>query len=287
MQYRKSQRVEFQDGIALGLILFIIAILAILGAALAAGIGSFYGNTNAENNKLLAQRIITDCESYQRAVQFMVMNNFCDYKAIDFTPNGSAWPTGTSPWNTGDFTRGNGTNQAGNGQCALFDPRGGGMQFASLPNTALTATTSGQYSNDLGANDTAMSAFAGYPIFYAMYCANNIGTCTAAAGHPNATLYYQINYINYDVCTQINTILNISKTPNQNEIQANPSSSGRNLFAGFNTYYNLNGAAGGATFFPYLPATTLEGCGWDYDANSPHPATSVAPYSFLCTLYYQ
>jgi len=71
------------------------------------------------------------------------MNNSCDITALDYTPNGGGWPANTT-WHTGDWTGGNGTNQAGNGQCALFDPRGGGMQFKPLPGAALTSPRLGR-----------------------------------------------------------------------------------------------------------------------------------------------
>ena len=47
-----------QDGIALGPILFIIAILAIIAAAIAAGAGGFTDNTNTESAKTQASTLI-------------------------------------------------------------------------------------------------------------------------------------------------------------------------------------------------------------------------------------
>ena len=122
-----------QDGIALGPILFIIAILAIIAAAIAAGSGSFTANSNTESAKAMAETIITSCDDYQRAVQIVTMQNGCDPTALDWTPNGGGYPTGVTTWNGGDWTYGNGTNRAGNGQCAVFDPRGGGMIYKNFP----------------------------------------------------------------------------------------------------------------------------------------------------------
>lgn len=92
-----------QDGIALGPILFIIAILAIIAAAIAAGSGSFTANSNTESAKAMAETIITSCDDYQRAVQIVTMQNGCDPTALDWTPNGGGYPTGVTTWNGGDW----------------------------------------------------------------------------------------------------------------------------------------------------------------------------------------
>ena len=51
----KQSKLNTQDGIALGPILFIIAILAVIAAAIAAGAGSFNANTGTESVKATAR----------------------------------------------------------------------------------------------------------------------------------------------------------------------------------------------------------------------------------------
>jgi hypothetical protein len=120
----------------------------------------------------MAETVITSCDDYTRALQYMVMHNGCDETKLDWTPNGRGWPIG-STWNNADYTGGNGTNQAGNGQCAMFDPRGGNMQFKPLPAAALATPKTGAYTSgpgtqqDGGVNE---DAFAGYPVFRGDTC---------------------------------------------------------------------------------------------------------------------
>ena len=106
----KQRTLNNQHGIALGPILFIIAILAILAAAIAAGSGSFTANTNTESAKAMAEAIVNQCGAYQSAINRMLANE-CDETKLDWTPNGGGYPTGLT-WNTADYTGGNGTNQA-------------------------------------------------------------------------------------------------------------------------------------------------------------------------------
>ena len=100
----KQRTLNNQDGIALGPILFIIAILAILAAAIAAGSGSFTANTNTESAKAMAETIINSCDDYQRDVQIVMLQNECDATTLDWTPNGGGYPTGVTTWNSADCT---------------------------------------------------------------------------------------------------------------------------------------------------------------------------------------
>ncbi len=79
------KRIKSQRGIALGPILFIIAILAILAAAIAAGTGGFSGGIGTEKAKLMAQAIVNQCRDYQTAMDLMVTRNSCDEKKLDYT----------------------------------------------------------------------------------------------------------------------------------------------------------------------------------------------------------
>ena len=101
-------RLQSNSGIALGPILFIIAILAILAAAIAAGSGSFNASTAAEGNKAKASSIIQIGDNLKTGMDRLTMEN-------SVAPGG--WviaPANTS--NTVD----------------LFSPTGGGIAAPSI-----------------------------------------------------------------------------------------------------------------------------------------------------------
>ena len=77
-----------QDGIALGPILFIIAILAIIAAAIAAGSGSFTANTKTVNTNVRASTLIQQGETLANNFQALLTNEI-SYTSITF----DTWPT--------------------------------------------------------------------------------------------------------------------------------------------------------------------------------------------------
>jgi len=261
-----------QRGIALGPILFIVAIIAILAAVISAGIGGFNSSTSTESAKAMAESLVTLCDDYQRAVQMMTIQNGCDPTALDWTP--PSWPTG-STWNSGDFSTG-GTNRAGNGQCAFFDPRGGGMVFKQVAVAALASKTTGAYTsgytNDGGANE---DAFAGYPFFMTSICINGLGTCPSGSSLANASLVMYVTYISYPVCQQINKTLSISLDPNS--INASPPSQYLyGPFAGIRVRSGTdpgNYVAGGGL------SGHAEACGYDWNSNGNNSA-----YVYYCAI---
>src|ERR1700744_3305588 len=70
-----TPRLPNDAGIAIGPILFIIAILAILAAAIAAGSGSFTAGTNNESNRTKASAIIQIGENLKVGMDRMMMEN--------------------------------------------------------------------------------------------------------------------------------------------------------------------------------------------------------------------
>ena len=270
-----------QSGIALGPILFIIAILAILGAVLAAGSGSFNASTGAESAKAMAQTITNQCAAYQDALN-LVFGNGCDVTQIDWSPaNGGGYPSGTGAWVHGDYSTG-GTGHTGNGQCAFFDPRGGGMTFKPIPNAALYTPTSGQYTTyEGGAVDAILTAYAGYPVLYAYYCVMGTGTCSstyAASTNPSSSLYYRVNYINYATCQQINKILGISWDPSAVEFVDNALQ--QNIFNSY-SFHDGAGVVGQVGF--WSQRGTAEGCAGDYMSNN-GAFNKTGPFVFICSL---
>jgi hypothetical protein len=95
-------------GIALGPILFIIAILAILAAAIAAGSGSFNASTATEGNKAKASALIQVGDNLKVGMDRLTMENGVAY---------NGWTT--SPANTVN-------------NVDLFSPTGGGIAPPSI-----------------------------------------------------------------------------------------------------------------------------------------------------------
>jgi hypothetical protein len=102
-----------QAGIAIGPILFIIAILAILAAAIAAGSGSFTSGTAAESNRTKSSALIQIGENLKIGMDRIIMEGGVDLGSVDLDP------THTSVSN------------------ALFSPTGGGI---SAPSASMAAS---------------------------------------------------------------------------------------------------------------------------------------------------
>jgi hypothetical protein len=118
-----------QSGIAIGPILFIIAILAILAAAIAAGSGSFTSSTAGSSNRTKAAGLIQVAESLKIGMDRLTIEN-------GGTPSGSSAFT-INPSNT-------------TGVYDLFSPTGGGIapppaSLAATPNSDTWRYLTGQF----------------------------------------------------------------------------------------------------------------------------------------------
>ncbi|MDP9126782.1 MAG: hypothetical protein M3N08_00790, partial [Pseudomonadota bacterium] len=118
--YGSERHFDAQAGIAIGPILFIIAILAILAAAIAAGSGNFTAGTSTESNRTKASALIQIGENLKIGTDRLIMENEIPFASID-----------TNAANTG------GTNATKE----LFSPTGGGI-------TAPSYSLANQPSND-------------------------------------------------------------------------------------------------------------------------------------------
>jgi len=270
---------ERQSGIAIGPILFIIALIAVLAVAVAGGNSYFASGTSTENASLMAQTILNQCRDYQAAILIMTVQNQCDITKLDYTPN-NGWLPGTTSFNIGDYTNGNGTNLAGNGQCALFSVNGGGMNFRRIPLGALVSNPTGAYTTYDGSASSQYDLLAGYPIPSGYRCYAGIGTCSnATPSNNNGALTYSITYVSPSVCTEINTLLGISVNMS---LYANHMLTPTNTLFG-NAPVVTNGYTGGTngTFTGpggiILPNT--EGCTYDTYSNGSNTA-----YDYTCPL---
>ncbi|HEY8126597.1 MAG TPA: hypothetical protein VIF88_14390 [Methylocystis sp.] len=190
-----------QDGIALGPILFIIAILAILAAAIAAGAGGFTANTSAEQAKSNAEALVQYADQLKMAVQKVMANNSCSDTQLQFQ--------GSNP------------NAPSDGSCNIFDPRGGGivdMSFVNL-NAAFNMTQATSHSGwwgTFGHFTEGSNAFI-----------ENIG--------PNTPLIFMIYDLTLNTCAAINAIVQY------NPPTFTPPSPAMGVYPGFNGSYGAIG----------------------------------------------
>ena len=105
-----NQRLTANAGIAVGPILFIIAVLAILAAAIAAGSGNFTSGTNQEANRTKAAGIIDMGQNLRIGMDRLVLEGGYAPSQILISPNSTI------------------------NQTDLFSPSGGGV---TTPSTAL------------------------------------------------------------------------------------------------------------------------------------------------------
>jgi len=114
----RPDRFDKDAGIAIGPILFIIAVLGILAAAIAAGSGSFSTSTTGESNRTRAAAIVEIGQNLKAAFD-RVLGTGLDLTNVDINANNTS------------------------GDSSLFSPTGGG---ASPPSTTLAATATSTWS---------------------------------------------------------------------------------------------------------------------------------------------
>jgi len=101
-----------QSGIAIGPILFVVAILAVLASAIAAGSGAFNSDTSAVSAKAQASAILEYANEVKMAVD-RVLGHGCTDTQISF--ENPLYGNYTNP------------NAPGDKSCHVFDPNGGGI----------------------------------------------------------------------------------------------------------------------------------------------------------------
>lgn len=125
-----------EAGIAIGPILFIIAVLAVLAAAIAASSNNFTGSTNATSNKVIASTIIQQLSDLDTAVQKIEANGYSHNQISFYTP--------LSDLNRGadgtDFSSIYQNPACTTDACKVFMPNGGGTVAAPFPVDAFDYT---------------------------------------------------------------------------------------------------------------------------------------------------
>ena len=125
-----------QCGIAIGPILYIVAILAVLVSAIAAGSGSFIASISSERLRIIANTIIEQATEIATAVN-IVSANGCGDDQMNFYPGGQ-----------------NNSNAPTDGSCDVFDINGG--KLAKVPVSPIPQRW--RYRTGPGANGVGTSA---------------------------------------------------------------------------------------------------------------------------------
>ncbi len=128
--FAKARCARKDRGIAIGPILFVVALLAVLAAAIAAGSGAFSSNTSTERARAMAQALISQGQEMKLATE-LVMGNGCNDTQVSFQHTG---PTGSS------F---NNLTSPADGRCRVFHPNGGRISYPFPPLGALDSAQGG------------------------------------------------------------------------------------------------------------------------------------------------
>ncbi len=104
-------------GIAIGPILFVVGLLGILAAAIAAGSGSFSGSTSSEAARANATTILEYAHTVQTGID-LIRGRGCDDSQISF------YFPGLSGYSAAPYTN---SNAPADNSCHVFDIAGGGV----------------------------------------------------------------------------------------------------------------------------------------------------------------
>ena len=181
-----------QRGIAIGPILYIVAILAVLVSAIAAGSGSFNGDISAISAKAYATAILEQADLLTVAVQ-RVMGHGCTDTQISFeNPMVSGYVNPNAPSDK---------------SCHVFDVNGGGINFPTITASTSEPTDGGKF------------VFEGSTYFFGL-------------GKPtNGALAGYLPIDSLDLCNQINTSLGLGGYLGQ-DTYMNPSDTSLGRFTG-------------------------------------------------------
>lgn len=120
-------RCHGQAGIALGPVLFIIAILAVIAAAIAAGSGGFAPSITTDKAKVLAQTIIQQTTTMRDSVDMLMANGCQDTQLSFLSPRLSA----------ANYTN---SNAPADGSCSVFSSNSTNAILPVIPADALDST---------------------------------------------------------------------------------------------------------------------------------------------------
>ena len=176
-------RLRPSAGIALGPILFILAILTILAAVIAAGSGGFTANTTNESAKADAETILLYAKNLRDTVMLLTSNGCADTQLNFYTLM------------LGSYT--NNITAPADHSCDVFDPRGGNYVYKPLLPEMFDMSSSAVTARALYGSIFGISGVDVVP---------GVGT-----GQPQ--LIFLVYYIRPDICQQLNILLGHLATP--------------------------------------------------------------------------
>jgi hypothetical protein len=192
-----SGRFHHQAGIALGAVIFLIAMLAILAAVIAVGSRGFTDNMVNESASSAANVIITYGQTTEDAISYVQAVNSCIPTQINFYS-----ASAISPYNNTNYQN---TNAPSNGSCDVFSMSGGKLTPPNF-NPSWFAPC---------CNDGVASYEYGYPHFFGMGWWK-LGTAQGASfpiPAANAQLGMFVGSLTLSVCSAINTRLGLGSAP--------------------------------------------------------------------------
>ena len=186
--FKTHRRTAHEAGIAIGPILFIIALLAILATAIATGSGTFAGSYDQEQARTAASEITHFAYTVKQAIDRVRMGQGCtDYQVSFENPIDSNYVNSSAP---------------SDHHCHIFDMAGAGMTWKLPPTDFL---------------DTSFSAQTDYGkyLYTTGTCIDGIGTAVSSChtdGLDNSQLFIFLPYVKQTICQQLNTILRQNAT---------------------------------------------------------------------------
>ena len=157
-----------QRGIAIGPILFIMAILAVLAAAIAAGSGSFSGDTSAISAKAQASAILEYANEVKFAVDRVLAKGCTDTEISFENPIVSGYENPNAPSDK---------------PCHVFDVNGGGIVWKNPPSGIDLSSVPSSYRNYVFSGDS-----------------NHLGAYISA---PGADLVIKLSGLSSSICNEI------------------------------------------------------------------------------------
>lgn len=185
MQNQDFRHKSAQNGNALWLILIAIAMLVTLTLFITRTSEKTADNMSAEQARVIATQLHRDLNTFESAVQKLMLSNSCSEMEINFD-------------NTVKVGYANG-NAPASKKCDVFQPEGAGLNYQAMPIAAM-------------ASDATVASKAGWD-FLATLSVNGVGpesaTETICASNCGDLIAVQ-QYIAPAVCSQYNLIVNIA-----------------------------------------------------------------------------
>ncbi|QQR69552.1 MAG: hypothetical protein IPI58_02485 [Alphaproteobacteria bacterium] len=164
-------------GIVIGPILWVVAILAVLAAAIAAGSGAFNGDISAVSAKAQASAILGYTHEVKLAVDRVIAKGCTDTQVSFENPIVSGY---TNP------------NAPSDKSCHVFDVNGGGISYKYPPPQVL---------------DASLSGYTGYGQYFFTSTLSVIGI---GNGRTTTSLIMMMPHLNKKIANKINEINNIT-----------------------------------------------------------------------------